>query len=40
MNDAFKKYVKGDRIIWMIIVVLGLFSALVVYSATGSYNFV
>ncbi len=36
MNDAFKKYVKGDRIIWMIIVVLGLFSALVVYSATGN----
>ncbi len=36
MNETFKKYIKGDRIIWMVIVALSLFSGLVVYSATGN----
>lgn len=36
MNETFKKYIKGDRIIWMVIVALALFSGLVVYSATGN----
>jgi len=36
MNETFKKYIKGDRIIWMVILALALFSGLVVYSATGN----
>lgn len=36
MNETLKKYIKGDRIIWMVIVALALFSGLVVYSATGN----
>ena len=36
MNDIIKKYIKGDRIIWYVIIALAVFSSLVVYSATGN----
>ncbi len=35
MNSAFK-ILKGDRGIWIVLIILSLFSLLVVYSATGS----
>jgi len=36
MNELIKKYIKGDRIIWYVIIALAVFSSLVVYSATGN----
>ncbi|MCU4156276.1 FtsW/RodA/SpoVE family cell cycle protein [Carboxylicivirga sp. A043] len=36
MNELLKKYIKGDRIIWYVILLLSVFSCLVVYSATGN----
>ncbi len=36
MNEAIRKYIKGDRIIWYVIIALAVFSSLVVYSATGN----
>lgn len=36
MNETIRKYIKGDRIIWIVIVALAVFSSLVVYSATGN----
>lgn len=36
MSNFFRKYIKGDQSIWVIIVFLSLVSLLTVYSATGS----
>lgn len=36
MNELLKKYIKGDRIIWYVIIALAVFSSIVVYSATGN----
>lgn len=36
MNDLMNKYLKGDRTIWLVILMLSLFSVLAVYSATGT----
>jgi cell division protein FtsW len=36
MNKKFRKYFKGDAVIWAVIVLLSIFSLLTVYSATGS----
>jgi len=36
MSDLLRKYIKGDRIIWYVILALAVFSSLVVYSATGN----
>ncbi|MCT4590341.1 MAG: FtsW/RodA/SpoVE family cell cycle protein [Carboxylicivirga sp.] len=36
MNEVLRKYIKGDRIIWYVILALAVFSSLVVYSATGN----
>ncbi len=36
MNEVLKKYIKGDKIIWYVIIALSVFSSLVVYSATGN----
>lgn len=36
MTGDFKKYFKGDAIIWAVIIVLSIFSLLAVYSSTGS----
>lgn len=36
MNELLRKYIKGDRIIWYVILALAVFSSLVVYSATGN----
>jgi len=35
----FKEHLKGDRIIWMITLILGVLSLLAVYSASGSFFF-
>jgi cell division protein FtsW len=32
----FKRYIKGDRIIWMVVIILLVISLLSVYSSTGS----
>jgi cell division protein FtsW len=34
--DRFLKILRGDRVIWLVLIFLSLFSLLVVYSATGS----
>ena len=39
MNTFIAKYIKGDRIIWYVIIALSVFSTLVVYSATGNLAF-
>lgn len=36
MESVFGKYFKGDRVIWIIVIVLSVFSLLAVYSSTGS----
>jgi len=37
MNTSeFKKYIKGDRIIWMVLIALSCLSLLIVYSSTGA----
>jgi cell division protein FtsW len=36
MESIFKRYFKGDRVIWLIIVLLSVVSLLAVYSSTGS----
>lgn len=36
MSNEFRKYFKGDPIIWAVIVVLSIFSLLAVYSSTGT----
>jgi cell division protein FtsW len=36
MTGDFKKYFKGDAIIWAVIIALSIFSLLAVYSSTGS----
>jgi cell division protein FtsW len=36
MASEFKKYFKGDAVIWTVIVALSIFSLLAVYSSTGS----
>lgn len=37
MNTGeFKKYIKGDRIIWMVLIALSSLSLLIVYSSTGA----
>ena len=36
MFDSFRKYLKGDPVIWGVIIGLSIFSLLAVYSATGS----
>ncbi len=36
MSNLFQKYLKGDRMIWSIIILLSVVSLLTVYSATGS----
>jgi cell division protein FtsW len=35
-TGEFKKYIKGDRIIWMVLVALSCLSLLIVYSSTGA----
>ncbi len=41
MNTMFKKYLTGDRVIWVITILFSLFSVLIVYSSTSqlSYKF-
>lgn len=39
MNTIINKYIKGDRIIWIVIVMLSIFSLLAVYSSTGTLAF-
>ena len=41
MNNIFSKYLTGDRVIWVITILLSLFSLLIVYSSTSqlSYKF-
>lgn len=36
MESVFKRYFKGDRVIWLIVVMLSIASLLAVYSSTGS----
>ncbi len=36
MNFEFAKYFRGDRVIWMILLLLSLMSLLIVYSSTGA----
>ena len=36
MRERFGKYIKGDRIIWGVIIILSIFSILAVYSSTGT----
>lgn len=36
MNQSVSKYFKGDRVIWIILILLSLLSLLIVYSATGA----
>lgn len=36
MKEFFQKYLKGDRIIWFIVIVLSIFGVLAVYSSTGT----
>ncbi len=36
MSNEFRKYFKGDPIIWAVIIVLSIFSLLAVYSSTGT----
>jgi cell division protein FtsW len=36
MESVFGKYFKGDRVIWIIVIILSVFSLLAVYSSTGS----
>ncbi|MBN2481744.1 MAG: FtsW/RodA/SpoVE family cell cycle protein [Bacteroidales bacterium] len=36
MSGGFKKYFRGDPVIWAVIVLLSIFSLLAVYSSTGS----
>jgi cell division protein FtsW len=36
MESIFKRYFKGDRVIWLVVVLLSLISLLAVYSSTGS----
>lgn len=36
MESVFGKYFKGDRVIWLIVILLSIFSLLAVYSSTGS----
>lgn len=36
MNQSVVKYFKGDRVIWIILILLSLLSLLIVYSATGA----
>ncbi len=36
MNEWVEKYLKGDKVIWSIVIILSIFSLLVVYSATGA----
>lgn len=36
MKEKFQKYFKGDPTIWIVILILGIFSLLTVYSATGT----
>jgi cell division protein FtsW len=35
-TGELKKYIKGDRIIWAVLVALTCFSLLIVYSSTGA----
>ncbi len=39
MNNVFGKYLKGDKIIWIAIFLLSIFSLLAVYSSTGTLAF-
>jgi cell division protein FtsW len=36
MEGVFSRYFKGDRVIWLIVILLSIFSLLAVYSSTGS----
>lgn len=36
MREEFGKYLKGDKVIWAVIIVLSLYSLLAVYSSTGT----
>jgi cell division protein FtsW len=36
MENLFRRYFKGDRVIWLVIVLLSIVSLLAVYSSTGS----
>ena len=36
MNESWKKYFKGDPVIWAVIVALSIISLLAVYSSTGT----
>jgi cell division protein FtsW len=36
MREGFGKYLKGDKVIWAVIIVLSLYSILAVYSSTGT----
>jgi len=36
MSEIIKKYIKGDKVIWMVIFALSLISLLAVYSSTGT----
>jgi len=36
MREKFGKYLKGDKVIWAVIIVLSLYSLLAVYSSTGT----
>ena len=35
MSSIFK-YVKGDKVIWVVVIILSIFSILAVYSSTGT----
>jgi len=41
MNNIFSKYLTGDKVIWVVTILLSLFSLLIVYSSTSqlSYKF-
>ncbi|MBN1821477.1 MAG: FtsW/RodA/SpoVE family cell cycle protein [Prolixibacteraceae bacterium] len=36
MEYAFKRFIKGDRVIWTVLLLLSLFSILIIYSSTGA----
>ena len=36
MNQTIAKYFKGDKVIWIVLMLLSLLSLLIVYSATGA----
>ncbi|MDR2909987.1 MAG: FtsW/RodA/SpoVE family cell cycle protein, partial [Bacteroidales bacterium] len=39
MNLEILKYFKGDKVIWIILLLLSLMSLLIVYSSTGALSY-